>query len=177
MVTVYVWLPGGSSSSSSKSLGHAAMQIAGMMPAGSPEAVGILEFEGNKDLGQPVYDETYISWWPDPNRNWWLASGGKTNTYADDISDEGGMPGFRLEIQDRLDELEMRRYWWRFRHGANKRLWSVFQNCATLVGHTLRAGGGPFFLGDNVVWTPAQVKDYAIMIAFAGRVVGTPPTF
>jgi len=154
MTTVYVWLP-----NTRKSLGHASMKIAGklrnVVPGGSGK---IFENEGDQ-----YYSETYISWWPAGNL---LGGDGVVHTYEEDISNayEARDPEFRVDVQT-LDEEAMTTFWFRFKYKLPKPDWHVFKNCATLVAHTLRAGGGPFYLGNNVTWTPAQVKAYASQLA------------
>lgn len=150
MVTVFVWTP-----QKTLSLGHASMLISRTLTES--------ELQDMRKIAPtcPPFQNTYISWWPDGHS----ALGGEAHTYIQDTSApyEDREPEHRINIYT-LDEVPMETSWLRFKYHPGSR-WHVFRNCATLVGHALRLGGGHFFLGDNITWTPHQVLTYSCQIA------------
>ena len=155
MVTVFVWIP-----KKTLSLGHASMLIARSLTDSELQ-------EMRKVVPTcPPYQNTYISWWPDGTS----VFGGEAHTYYQDTSApyEDREPEHRINIYT-LNEVPMETYWLRFKYNSSSQ-WHVFRNCATLVGRALRLGGGPFYLGDNITWTPHQVLVYACQIAAAETV-------
>lgn len=152
MITVYVWLP-----SEHSFTGHASMKIAGNLS--ETELAEI-----RKELPSfSSYDEAYISWYPSSMNP--FGDGEATNMQYDFA---GPQPDFTQELSG-LDESAMRTFWYRFKYKHPKSNWHLFSNCATVVAHALRAGGGPFYFSFNVTWTPRQVKEYAIQIAGTGK--------
>ncbi|MDQ2978042.1 MAG: hypothetical protein M3R62_02395 [Acidobacteriota bacterium] len=164
MITVYVWIP-----QTSTSLGHASMKISPR----KPEFAGTVTFKDGSQVVNTTVDisEFYVSWWPKSQppsfggiaRTFLME--GEAHTFQEDINNanEARMPEFETRIYT-LDEDAISKYWYNFRYKPSSH-WHAITNCATLVGRCLRKAGGPLFLGDNVIWTPMQVKTYATQIA------------
>ena len=151
MITVYVWLP-----SEHTTTGHASMKIAGDLPEGELAEI-------RKEYpAYGAYDETYVSWYPSGQYN----LDGEGVPYSFDCLSTG--PDFTQDLSG-LDESAMRTFWYRFKYKHPKSNWTMFTNCATVVAHTLRAGGAPFYFSFNVIWTPRQIKEYALVIAGATK--------
>jgi hypothetical protein len=164
MITVYVWIP-----QTTTSLGHASMKVSPR----KPEVAGTVTMQDGSQFRNTTVDisDFYVSWWPKHQaaslrgaaRTLFME--GEAHTYQEDLNNanEGRDPEFQARIYT-LDEDAIRKYWSAFRYNPDSR-WHAITNCATLVGRCLRIGGGPFFLGDNVIWTPMQARTYAALIA------------
>ena len=71
---------------------------------------------------------------------------------------------------DNLDEDAIERWWDKFRR--NHKWKTLSQNCSTTLADALDAGGGRNrapFAPHHVVWTPADVEEYARQIKAAGQ--------
>jgi hypothetical protein len=148
MVTVYVWNFRGKS----EAWGHASMLV----------------------------DRTYISWWPETpgqvpskiHRNIYTSSPIRNRTYNQDVTAEGQAPDHSIRIEG-LDETAIKDWWQSFglmRDGVQFQgpllPWTTLtQNCSNVVAIALRLAGGDKYASWmkswNVVWTPADVLDYA----------------
>lgn len=144
LLTVYIWNYTGSTAG--ENWGHASMML---------------------------NDGTYISWWPN------CASGGGgspfTNVPAyqqrdprDDIRDEGSLPNESIPIEG-LDEAAIKAWWDKYRK-SDPNWKTIGRNCSTTVADGLKAGGAPDTgqSSSHLVWTPADVLQYALDIA-AGK--------
>ena len=120
---------------------------------------------------------TYMSWWPaepapetpPPDVPF------RSRTYRDDVRDESRDPDHTIEI-DGLDERRVLDWWQTFGlvrgegefPGVLPPWETLRQNCATAVARGLRLGGGDTYAtwwkSWNVVWTTADVLDYALSI-------------
>jgi RHS repeat-associated protein len=123
-------------------------------------------------------DGTYISWWPgDPHEgklpNIYSAPALPPNLARDQEEENTSPTVIHL---DNLDEDAIQRWWDKFRQ---KHKWKTFsQNCSTTVADALDAGGGQSrapFAPHQVVWTPADVEEYARQVQAAGRGTYIPP--
>jgi hypothetical protein len=163
MVTVYVWNFRGKT----EAWGHASMQC------------------GDK----------YISWWPEPyNRvprtkvapQVYDAHPFVLRRFEDDVRDEGMRPDWTIRI-DGLDEEGIKGWWKGYNpqahdmYGPPSAPWStITSNCSKIVAMALDEGGGqayaPFLKSRNVIWTPNDVRAYALAVqaGLAGR-RGTAP--
>jgi hypothetical protein len=148
MLTVYVWNYRGKN----EAWGHASMQV----------------------------DQTYISWWPETpgqvpskiHRNVYSSHPFRNRTFSQDVAAEGQPPDHSI-LLDGLDESAIKDWWQSFgltRDGVVFQgplpPWSTLsQNCSNVVVIALRAGGGDkyasWITSWNVVWTPADVLEYA----------------
>lgn len=151
MVTVYIWSYRGKS----EAWGHASVQV----------------------------DQTYMSWWPSmpgqvPSKvhpNVYESHPFRNRTYDEDVRDEGQQPDHVIHING-LDENAMKDWWQSFgltRDGVQYQgplqSWATLKrNCSTVAAVALKQGGGDKYAAWhkswNLVWTPADVLDYALSI-------------
>ncbi|MBK6849264.1 MAG: hypothetical protein IPG96_17630 [Proteobacteria bacterium] len=155
MVTVYVW----SFRGKSEAWGHASLQV----------------------------DRTYVSWWPEKpgavpsklHRNIYQSVPFRDRRFEEDCAAEGQLPDQRLGLIG-LDEGAIKDWWQSFgltRDGVlfqgPLQAWSTLdRNCSTVVARALSIGLGEARAGKlrpwNLVWTPADVQQYARAIQAAG---------
>jgi RHS repeat-associated protein len=121
--------------------------------------------------------DTHISWWPQSDGREYTfgdsipiydASAYPNQTLANDSAFEGQGPDFVIHL-DNLDESAMAAWWRSYRRSSK---WKTFgRNCSTTVAHALEAGGGDRRVRGfpkPIVWTPEDVKQYALAIQAAG---------
>jgi hypothetical protein len=148
MLTVYVWNYRGKN----EAWGHASMQV----------------------------DRTYISWWPEIpgqvpskiHRNLYASHPFRNRTFNQDVAAERQSPDHSVRIEG-LDEAAIKDWWQSFgltRDGVVLQgpllPWSTLsQNCSNVVAMALHVGGGAKYASWmkswNVIWTPADVLNYA----------------
>lgn len=148
MITVYVWLP--KLHDGHKLIGHASMLVSG---------------------------HTYISWWPDETAGIGNYHPIRNRGYAGDVAGERSGPDHAI-ILEGLDEPTILDWWAHFGLVSDGQLiegpllpYNVLtQNCSTVVARGLREGGGDkyatwwYTTRKNLVWWPAEVRDYALSI-------------
>lgn len=123
---------------------------------------------------------TYISWWPQqpgqvPSKihaNIYASHPFRNRTYASDVSAEGQSPDNTVQL-DGLNESAITDWWQSFglvRDGIELQgplpAWQTLnQNCSNVVAMALQIGGGDRYASWskswNIVWTPADVLEYA----------------
>lgn len=153
MVTVYVWNYRGSK----QAWGHASLEL----------------------------DQTYISWWPEnpgqiPTKipNVYASHPFRNRSFASDVHAEGRLPDHSIRING-LDENAIKDWWQGMGLVRDGQLfagpllpWKTLnQNCSTVVATALTVGGGEQFASwyksRSIVWTPANVLEYASAIQAA----------
>ena len=119
-------------------------------------------------------DGTYISWWPEgENResiplveDIYTADAIKDRTFVQDVTGEDGRsPDVTIPIHG-LDEVAIAIWWDAFKNDPNNKWKTLSQNCSTTVADALKAGNAStpwwdFWSSWNIVWTPADVEDFA----------------
>ncbi len=148
--------------------------------------VFVWKFRGKDDAwghASMLVGRTYMSWWPaEPGQvpsgihpNLYASAPFRNRTYRDDVRDESQDPDNTIEIEG-LDEGKVLDWWQTFgltRDGEEfdgpLPPWETLkQNCSTVVARGLRLGGGDTYASWwkswNVVWTPADVLDYALSV-------------
>jgi hypothetical protein len=148
--------------------------------------VNIWSFRGKSDAwghASMQVDQTYISWWPERpgqvpskiHRNVYASHPFRDRRFAEDVAAERQQPDHVVRI-DGLDEHAIKDWWQSFgltRDGVLYQgpllSWDTLKrNCSSVVATGLRAGGGDRYASWNtswnVVWTPADVLQYALSI-------------
>jgi len=128
-------------------------------------------------------DKTYISWWPEkpgqvPSKihpKIYKSHPFRNRTYKADVAAEGQPPDRIIGING-LDEEAIKGWWQSFGLTRDGVLfqgpllpWDTLrQNCSNVVATALRVGGGDKYAtwskSWNIIWTPADVLQYAISI-------------
>jgi len=131
--------------------------------------------------GLMLNNGTYISWWPGEPRDAGLLSDvytapARAPSLAEDQTDEHTTPA--IIHLDNLDENAIQSWWDRFRQ--NHKWKTLSQNCSTTLADALNAGGGRHrapLAPQHLVWTPADVEEYARQIQKAGQgqYISIPP--
>ena len=106
-------------------------------------------------------DGTYISWWPDENKNKDLPlvtlKGHASSGLEEDIDGEGRNPTHTFTLTRRYVEKKIKQWWNKFKYEGSYILATT--NCCWVVYKALTEGGAPSKF--NVVWQPEDVKNYA----------------
>ncbi len=122
--------------------GHASMSIDGQWQAGA---------------------NTYVSWWPDSQKDGFLDLARPKLEFFADLKEEGYAPDHIIRIDGlRLDAMTAK--WNERRNKQNAHYRFLKKNCSTVVSAVLKAGGlrGSTMARNNLVWTPLKVRDLAM---------------
>lgn len=114
---------------------------------------------------------THISWWPQSTGressslipNVYEAEANPNQTLGRDKELEGNDPDKEIRVTG-LDEAAIQKWWDTFK--TENKWKTLSQNCSTTAADALKAGGADVLWRDvlkahNMVWTPADVGDYA----------------
>ncbi|XP_041354133.1 uncharacterized protein LOC121371970 [Gigantopelta aegis] len=106
-------------------------------------------------------DGTYISWWPDEDKNKSLPmvtmKGHASSSLEEDIDGEGRQPTHEFTLKKKYDERKMKKWWDKFKYEG----WYVLtgSNCCWVVYKALTEGGAPSEF--HTIWKPVNIRDYA----------------
>jgi hypothetical protein len=122
---------------------------------------------------------THISWWPqgtgrEPSSfsgRIYAVAANSGQTFDEDKRLEG-LPGIVPKQPDKnititgLDEAAIQSWWDTFSGDSNNKWKTLSKNCSTTAADALKAGGADVrwrdvFKGHNMVWTPADVEEFA----------------
>ena len=169
--SVYIWYP------TDGKVGHASMYI-GNYEVGKKFELALdpnhpnhimpnaVEQLWGKGFDSVAYNQNYVSWWPDDEKEFLETAAEPMDGLYDDVDSEESEPHIIYKLYG-LDVTKMRQEWEKMRKSVGKgaKYNLLRKNCSGMVAKVMRAGGAAKHLGKleatwfthNAIWTPHKV--------------------